>query len=123
MYTTSCTNESGKPIEGAYADVNKDGQINSKDLFATNHSPSPITFSDSHLVRTKSGVLYKSAANIGNYEYNGMSMNTAPSGTMSYNAYQLNNLNRSYLETGFQSRQYLSDYYVENASFPENGQH
>jgi iron complex outermembrane receptor protein len=36
---------------------------------------------------------------------------------MSYNSYQLNNLNKSFLETGFQSRQYLSDYYVENASF------
>jgi iron complex outermembrane receptor protein len=36
---------------------------------------------------------------------------------MRYNAYQLNNLNRSYLQTGFQNRQYLSDYYVENASF------
>ena len=56
-------------------------------------------------------------ANIGNYVYNGMSMNTGAFGTMSYNSYQLNNLNRSYLETGFQSRQYLSDYYVENASF------
>jgi iron complex outermembrane receptor protein len=56
-------------------------------------------------------------ANAGNYVYNGMAMNTGAFGTMSYNAYQLNNLNKSYLETGFQSRQYLSDYYVENASF------
>ncbi len=46
-----------------------------------------------------------------------MAMNTGALGTMSYNAYQLSNLNKSYLETGFQSRQYLSDYYVENASF------
>jgi iron complex outermembrane receptor protein len=46
-----------------------------------------------------------------------MAMNTGAFGTMSYNAYQLNNLHSSYLETGFQSRQYLSDYYVENASF------
>jgi iron complex outermembrane receptor protein len=46
-----------------------------------------------------------------------MAMNTGAFGTMSYNSYQLNNLNKSYLETGFQSRQYLSDYYVENASF------
>lgn len=44
-------------------------------------------------------------------------MNTGAFNTVSYNAYQLNNLNRSYLKTGFTSRQYLSDYYVENASF------
>ena len=31
--------------------------------------------------------------------------------------YQLNNLSSSYLKTGFKSREYLSDYYVENASF------
>lgn len=36
---------------------------------------------------------------------------------MSYNDYQLNNLNRSFLTTGFQRRQFLSDYYLENASF------
>lgn len=44
-------------------------------------------------------------------------MNTGAWETMSYNDYQLNNLNRSFLATGFQRRQYLSDYYLENASF------
>ena len=46
-----------------------------------------------------------------------MAMNTGAWSTISYNSYQLNNLNKSYLKTGFTSRQYLSDYYVENASF------
>ena len=49
--------------------------------------------------------------------YNGMAMNTGAWGTMSYNSYQLNNLHSSYLKTNFQSRQHLSDYYVENGSF------
>lgn len=110
--------ESGKPIEGAYADVNKDGQINSDDLYRY-HSPAPdyiLGFSTS--VRYKSWSLSTSLrANIGNYVYNGMAMNSGAFNTMSYNDYQLNNLNRSYLTTGFYSRQYLSDYYVENASF------
>ena len=56
-------------------------------------------------------------ANIGNYVYNAMAMNAGAWETVSYNSYQLNNLSRSYLKTGFKSRQYLSDYYVENASF------
>jgi TonB-dependent starch-binding outer membrane protein SusC len=110
--------ESGKPIEGAYADVNGDGEINSSDLYRY-HSPAPdyiLGFSTS--LRYKKWTLGTSLrANIGNYVYNGMSMNSGALGTMSYNAYQLNNLNKSYLKTGFQSRQYLSDYYVENASF------
>ena len=56
-------------------------------------------------------------ANIGNYVYNGMGMSTGAWETVSYNSSQLNNLNVSFLKTGFKTRQYLSDYYVENASF------
>jgi iron complex outermembrane receptor protein len=110
--------ETGKPIEGAYADTNKDGEINSKDLYRY-HSPAP-----DYIFGLSTSLCYKNwnmstslRANVGNYAYNGMAMNTGAFGTMSYNAYQLNNLNKSYLETGFQSRQFLSDYYVENASF------
>jgi TonB-dependent starch-binding outer membrane protein SusC len=110
--------ESGKPIEGAFADVNKDGQINSTDLYRY-HSPAPdyiLGFSTS--LRYKKWNLSTSLrANIGNYVYNGMAMTLGAYNTISYNSYQLNNINSSYLTTGFQSRQYLSDYYVENASF------
>lgn len=110
--------QNGKPIEGAYADVTKDGQINSDDLYRF-HSPAPdfiLGFSTS--LRYKNWNLSTSLrANIGNYVYNGMAMNAGAFNTMSYNDYQLNNLHSSYLETGFHSRQYLSDYYVENASF------
>nr|WP_321411004.1 SusC/RagA family TonB-linked outer membrane protein [uncultured Carboxylicivirga sp.] len=110
--------ESGKPIEGAYADLNDDGEINSDDLYHY-HNPMPdyiMGFSTS--VRYKNWSLNTSIRSyLNNYVYNGMSMNTGAFGTMSYNAFQLNNLHQSYLETGFQSRQYLSDYYIENASF------
>ncbi|MBN2165739.1 MAG: TonB-dependent receptor [Marinilabiliaceae bacterium] len=102
----------GTPIEGAYASVNGEE-------FYYYNSPTPdyiLGFSTS--LRYKKWSLSTSLrANIGNYVYNGMAMNTGAFGTMSYNAYQLNNLHSSYLETKFQSRQYYSDYYVENASF------
>lgn len=108
----------GKPIEGAYADLNDDGMINSDDLYHY-HSASPdyiLGFSTS--LRYKKWTLGMSfRSNIGNYVFNGMAMNTGAWETMSYNPVQLNNLNRSYLETGFQTRQFLSDHYVENASF------
>lgn len=106
------------PVEGAYADLNGDGVINSDDLYHY-HSPAPdLIFGLSTSLRYKKWNLGMSfRANVGNYVYNGMAMNTGAWSTVSYNSAQLNNLNRSYLETGFEGRQYLSDYYVENASF------
>lgn len=110
--------ESGKPIEGAYADLNNDGVINGDDLYRYNKPMPDYIFGFSTSVRYKKWNLSTSLRSyLNNYVYNGMSMNSGAFGTMSYNAYQLNNLNKSYLETGFYSRQYLSDYYVENASF------
>lgn len=110
--------KTGKPIEGAYADLNNDGVINSSDLYRYK-SPSPdYIFGFSTSLRYKKWNLGMSfRANVGNYVYNGMAMNTGAWSTVGYNSYQLNNLSKSYLKTGFKNRQYLSDYYVENASF------
>ena len=110
--------ETGKPIEGAYADLNGDGEINEADLYRY-HSPAP-----KYIMGLSTSLRYKQLtlgmsfrANIDNYVYNGMGMSTGAWETVSYNNSQLNNLNKSFLKTGFKTRQYLSDYYVENASF------
>ncbi len=110
--------ETGKPIEGAYADINGDGEINESDLYRY-HSPAP-----KYIMGLSTSLRYKQLtlgmsfrANIDNYVYNGMGMSTGAWETVSYNNSQLNNLNASFLKTGFKTRQYLSDYYVENASF------
>ena len=110
--------KTGKPIEGAYADLNHDGKINSADLYRYK-SPAPdyIMGLSSSLSYRKFTLSASFRANLGNYVYNGMAMSTGAWETVSYNSYQLNNLNRSYFKTGFKTRQYLSDYYVENASF------
>ncbi len=110
--------QTGKPIEGAYADLNDDGMINSADLYRY-HSPAPdFIYGLSTSLRYKNWNLGMSfRANVGNYVYNGTAMNSGAWSTVSYNSYQLNNLSKSYLNTGFQNRQYWSDYYVENASF------
>lgn len=110
--------KTGKPIEGAYADLNNDGEINESDLYRY-HSPAP-----KYIMGLSTSLRYKQLtlgmsfrANIDNYVYNGMGMSTGAFETVSYNNSQLNNLNTSFLKTGFKTRQYLSDYYVENASF------
>lgn len=118
VYKQLYDEKTGKPIEGVYADLNNDGTINEGDLYRY-HSPAPdfiMGLSTSlQWKRWNLGMSFR--ANIGNYVYNGMAMTTGAFETMSYNAYQLNNLSTSYLETGFQTRQHLSDHYVENASF------
>ncbi len=110
--------QTGRPIEGAYADLNDDGKIDSGDLYRF-HSPMP-----DYIMGLTTSLRYKKLtlgmsfrANIGNYVYNGMAMSTGAWETISYNSQQLNNVHSAYLDTRFQTRQYLSDYFVENASF------
>lgn len=118
VYHQLYDSKTGKPIEGAYADLNNDGEINGSDLYRY-HSPAP-----KYIMGLSTSLRYKQLtlgmsfrANIDNYVYNGMGMSTGAFETVSYNNSQLNNLNTSFLKTGFKTRQYLSDYYVENASF------
>lgn len=118
VYKQIYDEETGRPIEGLYADLNGDGVVDSNDRYLY-HSPSPdwlLGFSTS--LRWKKWTLSTSLrASIGNYVYNGTAMSTGALSTLSYNSYQLNNLSSSFLETRFTERQYQSDYYVENASF------
>ena len=108
----------GKPVEGLYADLNGDGIIDQNDRYHY-HSPAPDwIFGLSTSLTWKRLTLSASLrANVGNYMYNRLAMNTGAWGTVFYNDYQMNLMSRSYLETGFTSRQYESDHYVENASF------
>ena len=110
--------EDGRPIEGAYADLNGDGVININDRYCY-HSPAPdwILGFNTSVSWKKLSVSATFRANIGNYVYNAMAVNTGATETMKYSAPQLNNLSASYLKTGFATRQFWSDYYVENASF------
>lgn len=110
--------EAGRPIEGCYADLNGDGVIDNDDRYRIK-SPAPdwiFGFSTS-LTYKKWSLSTSLRANVGNYVYNGPAMNMGAWETVSFNNYQLNNLNANFLETGFQHRQRLSDYYLENASF------
>lgn len=106
----------GKPIEGLYVDLNGDGIINNLDYYRY-QSPEPlwllgINTSVGYDRWTFSTVL---RANIGNYMYNNIFSSNGvfqPSSQMF-----LTNVHRNYLETGFGTYQYFSDYYMENASF------
>ena len=108
----------GRPIEGAYADLNNDGTITMEDRYCY-HSPAADV-----LLGLNTSLSWKSLtisatfrASIGNYAYNAMAVNTGALETMKYSAPQLSNLHASYRDTQFKQRQFFSDYYVENASF------
>ena len=79
VYHQLYDSKTGKPIEGAYADLNNDGEINDADLYRY-HSPAP-----KYIMGLSTSLRYKQLtlgmsfrANIDNYVYNGMGMSTGP---------------------------------------------
>lgn len=110
--------KSGRPIEGAYADLDVSGDININDRYFY-HSPAPEQiFSLSTSLNWKRLTISTSLrGSIGNYAYNATAANLGALETMKYVDNCLYNLSTSYLETRFTKRQHYSDHYVENASF------
>ncbi|PSR54324.1 SusC/RagA family protein [Adhaeribacter arboris] len=109
--------EAGKPVEGAYVDLNKDGIINEQDLYHYK-SPQPKVF-----LGFNSNITYKNwnagvvlRANLGNYMYNNVQSNNGTYRSISNSTY-LSNMASDVLSTNFTNNQYFSDYYIENASF------
>jgi len=108
----------GKPIQGAYLDLNNDGIITSSDRYLY-ESPAPklilgFSTSVSYQKWTLSTVL---RSNIGNYIYDNISSNFATSSNIISPSNLINNATADFLNTGFSQNQFFSDYYVKNASF------
>lgn len=109
--------QNGKPIDGAYADLNGDGVINENDRYLSK-SPLPkwfLGFSTSF--RYKEWTLSTSLrSNLGNYVYNNYNSNAGNMGQVLQNDF-LSNGSRDVLYTKFSQQNIFSDYYIENASF------
>ncbi len=110
--------ETGRPIEGLYADLNGDGKVTEDDRYK-GHNPTPDwIFGFSTSLRYKQWTLSTSLrANVGNYVYNRNAANMGAWECTTWSAGQINNLSDSFLDTHFTKRQYTSDHYLENASF------
>ncbi len=111
-------NANGKPLEGVYDDLNGDGIINSSDLYR-DHSALPkfiygFSTQFSYKNWTVSTVL---RANVGNYMYNNVASNFGVEKNIISPVNNINNATTDIYNTGFVNNQYLSDYYVQNASF------
>lgn len=101
-----------------YEDTNDDGVVNSKDRRIYNN-PAPKI-----LMGFSSGLRYKNfdlnltmTSNLGGYVYNNIASSNGHFSRLEDAGLNVNNLESSVLETGFNQPQYFSDYYVESASF------
>jgi iron complex outermembrane receptor protein len=113
--------KSGKPIEGLFEDRNRDGVINNLDLYRYK-SPDPKFFfgAYSNINWKKWDAGFTVRANIGNYMYNNRFSNTGVQRNIIDPLGFLANGSRNVLETNFTGngdKYFLSDYYIENASF------
>ncbi|WP_442590116.1 SusC/RagA family TonB-linked outer membrane protein [Pedobacter sp. AW31-3R] len=110
--------EEGAPIQGLYEDLNNDGIVNDQDRYFYK-SPAPkvimgFTTSLNYKKWTLSTVL---RANLGNYVYDNVSSNFGVSRNILSPSGLINNATTTFFDTNFSNNQYLSDYYVRNASF------
>jgi iron complex outermembrane receptor protein len=110
-----------KPIDGLFADLNRDGVINERDLYQYKGIDPQMFFGLSSSVTHKkwnAGIVMR--ANIGNYLYNNVASSSGTLRNILNPIGYINNGSRDYLNSGFSgngSNYYLSDYYVQNASF------
>ncbi|MCX8481765.1 MAG: SusC/RagA family protein, partial [Sediminibacterium sp.] len=111
----------GNPIDGLFADLNRDGIINEKDLYQYKGiDPKWIFGFSSNLSYKKWAAGFVMRANLDNYVYNNVSSSTGTLRNLINPIGYINNGSNTYLQTGFSgsgSNYYFSDYYVENASF------
>lgn len=112
----------GKPIEGAYEDLNGDGLINDKDRYIHKNPYADVTMGFNAFFRYKKWDLSASArASLGNYAYNNVASSKGYSRKATGNGQPyLTNVHRDYYTAGFANitdTNLLSDYYVQDASF------
>ena len=111
----------GKPIDGLYADLNRDGVVNESDLYQYKGNDPQFFFgASSNVTYKKWNAGFVLRANVGNYMYNNVASSSGTLRNILNPIGYINNGSRDYLTSGFSgngSNYYLSDYYVQNASF------
>ena len=112
-------NNAGQPIEGAYADLNGDGIINSKDKYIYKNPDPDATFGLASTMNYKNiDFSFNLRASVGNRIFNAFQAKNAEYDQLSTGG-GLGNIPTSVLDTNFITRDNvaLSDRYVENASY------
>ena len=109
--------KNGNPVNGVYVDQNGDGQITADDKIFTHKPDADVTvgFNTSLSYKNWTAALSGHAA-IGNWVYNNVASDTEMLADLWTNSFIGNRL-ASATRSMFSQAQYLSDYYLENASY------
>ncbi len=111
----------GKPVEGLFEDINRDGIINDKDLYRYKGVDPKMLFGiNTNVVYKKWNAGFVMRANLDNYMYNNINSSTGISRNILNPLGYLSNGSKDILTsgiTGYSTDYYLSDYYIQNASF------
>ncbi|HUM47148.1 MAG TPA: TonB-dependent receptor, partial [Chitinophagales bacterium] len=110
--------EDGKPIEGEYEDLNGDGIINPDDRYRY-EKPAPDVFMGvyTNFAWKNWNAGAQMRGSFGNYMYNNVNSQYAFYSNINGSKNYMANLPESYFSSEFVNPQFLSDFYVENASY------
>ncbi len=109
---------SGSPIEGLYEDINRDGIVNDDDRYLYKKPAADVLLGlNTQLTYKKFNAGVAAHGAFGNYLYNNYFSGSAVMRSIKNPINFIGNASTNYLETKFENNQYLSDYYIENASF------
>jgi TonB-dependent starch-binding outer membrane protein SusC len=114
--------KNGKPLDGVFEDLNRDGIINEKDyVFYKNSEPTVFAGLTSNFTYKKWNFGIVVRGNYGNYVYNNVRSDKGVNrNTINTNDKRINNASTELLQTGLSGNgdKYLkSNYWIENASF------
>lgn len=108
----------GAPIEGLYEDINRDGIINNDDRYIYQKPAADVLLGfNTQVTYKKLTVGIAGHGSFGNYLYNNVNSNNAVLRAIKNPINFIGNATRDYLTTRFANNRYLSDYYIDNASF------
>jgi iron complex outermembrane receptor protein len=108
----------GNPIEGLFEDTNRDGIINNDDRQISQKPAADVLLGFStNLTIKKFSLGFTGHGMLGNYLYNNVNSNNAVMRAVKNPVRFIGNATRNFLTTNFVNNWYLSDYYLENASF------
>lgn len=118
VYKQVYDKSTGRPIEGLYEDINRDGQVNADDRYLYKKPAPDFIYGISTSVSFKQFTLGLAGHGmIDNYLYNNFNSGAGVLNSVQNPLVFTANASRDYLNTGFKNNQYFSDYYIENASF------